>query len=80
MNLEQLTQFFGIMTIINIVLLMVSAILVVVLKDFIANLHTKLFDIKPEIIPPMVYGYLGIYKIFIFIFNIVPYMALKMIS
>jgi len=47
------------------------------LKNVVAKQHAKLFNLKEEIVMPMIYGYLGAYKIFVIIFALVPYIAFK---
>tara|TARA_B100001564_G_C20468241_1_gene591341 strand:+ start:39 stop:281 length:243 start_codon:yes stop_codon:yes gene_type:complete len=80
MDLEQLTEFFKWMTIIGVSLLMLSSLLVVILKDSICKIHGKLFGVKVEYIPPIMYGYLGMFKVLVIIFSIIPYIALLLIQ
>jgi hypothetical protein len=76
MNAETLTTFFMWCTIINGGLLILSTLLCMALKNVIATMHGKLFGITPEATKTAVYGYLGLFKILWFIFNVVPYVAL----
>ena len=80
MNLDQLTQLFKWMTIINIGLFMLSTLLIISLKGFISQLHSKMFGLGEEQISAILYGYLGIYKIAILIFIVVPYISLLVIN
>ncbi len=80
MTLDQTTELFKWMTIINIGIMILSSIVVIFIKDYIGKMHGKMFGIKPENISIAVYGYLGISKALIIIFNIVPYIALSIIS
>jgi len=80
MNLEQLTELFKWMTIINVGLLLLSTVLVISLKDMIARLHGKLFGLKPESVALMAYGYLGMLKVLIIVFVVVPYISLLLIQ
>ncbi|MFK5975950.1 MAG: hypothetical protein QM493_05540 [Sulfurovum sp.] len=80
MNLEQITEFFKYMSIINIIILMINSILIMVLKDFIYKIHAKLFGINEANLAVVIYGYLGMFKIMVIIFNIVPYVALVMMQ
>ncbi|MGK0297404.1 MAG: hypothetical protein ACI9XC_001007 [Gammaproteobacteria bacterium] len=79
MNVDQLTELFKWMAIINIGLLLLSTVLIMLLKNYICKIHAKLFGIDEDKIPIVVYGYLGIYKIMIIVLNIVPYIALLLI-
>lgn len=77
MSLDQVTEFFKWMTIINIFFLLISTLLVYLLKNFMYKIHGQLFDLTPKQVAVVVYSYLGIFKIFVIIFNLVPYIALR---
>lgn len=79
MSLDQLTELFKWMLLINIGLLVFSTISVLVLKNFMIRLHTSLFGISKEQFALAVYAYLGMFKIIVIVFNIVPYIALLLI-
>ena len=79
MNIDQLTEFFKWMTIISILLLLFSSMIVIMLKNVIFKFHGKLFNIKEEHMSLMAYGYLGIFKVLIIVFILVPYISLLLI-
>ena len=79
MTLDQITELFKWMTLINIGILIFSAIILVLLKDIVAKFHGKLFGIGPEAIALITYGYLGLLKVLILVFNIAPYLALEIL-
>jgi hypothetical protein len=79
MNLEQLTEFFKWMTIINVGLLALSSVLVMTLKGIMCKMHGKLFGIREESVAVAAYGYLGLYKVLVIVFCIVPYVSLLLI-
>ncbi len=80
MTLEQTTELFKWMTILGISLLILSSILVITLKDTVCKLHGKLFGVKQEHIPPILYSYLGMFKVLVIIFVAIPYIALLLIQ
>ncbi len=80
MNLDQLTELFKWMTIINISLLLLSTMLIMMLKNVVAKYHGKLFGIKEESVALMAYGYLGVFKVLIIVFVLVPYISLILIK
>jgi hypothetical protein len=80
MNIDQITILFGWMTLINVGIMILSAILIVSLKPFIGKFHGRLFGLSEETLNPILYGYLGIYKVLIIVFNLVPYLALQLIK
>jgi hypothetical protein len=77
-NPETLTVFFGWCTAINFALLIISTIMLVLMKDFVSGVHSKMFGVDKSELPATYIQYLGYYKIGIIIFNLVPYLALKM--
>ena len=80
MTSDQITELFKWMTLINIGILIFSTIMIALLKGSIAKFHGKLFGIGPDAIASITYGYLGLLKALILVFNLVPYLALKIIN
>ena len=80
MNIEQLTEFLKWMSIINIGLLLFSTFAVLTMKSLMVKMHSKLFGVTETQISQVVYAYLGIFKVLIIVFNIVPYIALMIIN
>ena len=50
------------------------------MKKLVCRMHGKLFAISEENVAMATYAYLGIYKILLLVFNIVPYIALSIIA
>ncbi|MBT5389088.1 MAG: hypothetical protein HN817_06310 [Porticoccaceae bacterium] len=80
MSLEQLTGFFGWCSVINIGVLLFSTIMLVLMKDWVINIHSKMFNLNPQVLAPIYFRYLGNLKLLVIVFNLVPYLALKLIS
>ncbi len=80
MTMDQLIAFFGWCSVINIVLLMISALLLALLKESVSKIHSKMFSVDQKVVEQAYFHYLGTYKIAIIMLNIVPYFALKIIS
>lgn len=80
MSLEQLTEFFQWMTIINVGFLVLSTVLYIALKKVMGQKHGKLFGIPEEKVAEVTYGYFGIYRVLVIVFNLVPYLALLLIN
>ena len=76
MNIAVLKEFFMWMTVINLGIFIFSAVMCMLLKDFIVRMHGKLFGLSPEAIKAMLYGFLGVYKIVFIVFVFVPWLAL----
>ncbi len=80
MNIDTLTTFFMWCTIIGGGVLIFSSILCMLLKNVIGRMHGKMFGMSPDTVKAAIYGYLGLFKILWLIFNVVPYVALLIIT
>jgi hypothetical protein len=80
MDIKALTVFFKWSTIINVGLFFLSAIMILTAADFIYGVHGELFNIPREAFDIILYGFLGLYKIFILVFSLVPFIALLMVN
>ena len=80
MTIQALTAFFMWCTIINAALLILSTIMIIPAQDLVYRMHSKWFSISREAFNVAIYSYLGIFKIAILVFNVVPYVALLIIG
>lgn len=78
-NLQQLIDFFGWMLVVNIGLLILFSLILVVMKNTISAIHGKIFGVTDGELKIIYIKYLANYKILIIMFNLVPYIALKII-
>jgi hypothetical protein len=76
-DINNLTLFMGWCSIINIGLLLFSSVGLIVLRGRVLNIHSKITGISQAELLPMYFRLLGNYKIAIIIFNLVPYIVLK---
>ena len=79
-EIDALTAFFGWCSLFNIVVFLFSAIALTLLRNTTAAIHSKLFMLNRATLPESYFQYLGNYKIAILIFNLAPYIALKVMS
>jgi len=80
MNIQLLKRFFLWCTIINVALLTLSTLICIYAPDWLYSMHGNWFSIPRETLNIIMYSYLGLFKIFIYIFNIVPLIALLIIG
>lgn len=80
MTLDQLTELFKWMTIINIGVFLVTSLGTIAFKRFVCKMHGMIFGIDKDKVPIVLYGYLGTYRIFILVFNLVPYVTLLILK
>ena len=77
MTLENTTEFLGWCAIINIGLLVLGSISLAAMRGPIAAIHGKMFGLDEQELSRQYFQYLAQYKIAIFVFNLVPYVALR---
>lgn len=80
MNIETIREFLGWCTVINIGLLAFSSIMVVSCRKWIAGIHGWMFGLDEAEMPREYLRYLANFKIAVIIFNLVPYVALRIIG
>ncbi len=79
-TIEAMREFLGWCSVINIGLLIFSAIFVVSLRGPISRIHAKMFNLDESDLSRAYFQYLAQYKIAIIVFNIVPYFALRIMN
>ena len=79
-TISELTEFMGCSSVINICLLTATTLAVILMCESITKLHAKMFGIDAEELPRVYFQYIAQYKLAIIIFNIVPYIALKIMT
>lgn len=81
MNLNAAAEFLGWCTVINYSILMLSvAMLASNVGTWAKQLHCRMFDIDKAKLDEKYFDYLANYKLLIFMFNLVPYFALKILA
>ena len=79
-TIDSFTTFLGWCAVINIGVLLISTALIYFLQGPVIRIHSKMFGLSPADLPMAYFEYLGNYKIAIYILNIVPYIALKIMA
>jgi len=77
MSLQELATFLGWCTVINMVILAVAAFSLMGMRGTMAKLHSAMFGVSEPDLLRIYFKYIAYYKIAIFMFNLVPYIALK---
>lgn len=80
MDLQQLTTFLGWCTLINLVVLSFATIMIWLARDWAMNIHSRMFDIDKAELPTMYFDFLSRYKLLWYIFNLAPWLALKIMT
>jgi len=66
--------------VINVGLLIFSWLMLLVARDFIYRIHGRMFRLPEEKIASSWYKSMAFYKILILVFNVIPYVALRIIE
>ena len=80
MDIQTLTTFFMWCTILNVALLSLSSLMCICAGDWAYRIHSKWFSISRETFNVAIYSFLGLYKVLVFVFNLIPYIALSIVG
>ena len=80
MELETIRAFFAWCSVINMGLLLWWALFLLLAHDWTYRLHSKWFKISVEQFDAIHYAGIAIFKLGVFMFNLVPYFALRIIG
>lgn len=79
MNIETLTSFFMWCTAINVGLLLFWTAMLLGAPDLTYRTQKRFVDISRSQFDLAMYGFLGLFKLFVIIFNVAPWIALQII-
>ncbi|MHC4843517.1 MAG: DUF6868 family protein [Planctomycetota bacterium] len=80
MDVSTLKAFFLWCTIINAAVLLFSSLMCILFADFSYRMNHMFFSISRPQFNVILVSFLGLYKIFVMAFNLVPYIALVIID
>jgi hypothetical protein len=76
--IENLRTLLGWCTILNMAMLAVWSLAFVFAHDFVFRMHTRWFRISEERFDEIHYTMMGYYKLAVFLFNLAPYLVLRL--
>ncbi len=79
-TIEVLRSFFGWCSVLNIGILGFSTVMVIALHGLISRKHAKMFHLDEKDVSRAYFQYLAQYKIAVIVFNLVPYLALRIMA
>ena len=79
-SIETLTTFFGWCTVINLGLMAFEVVKLLLVRDWASGVHAKMFGLDEAPVRAAYFQYFTHYKIAILVFNLGPYIALKIMS
>ncbi|MDY0165367.1 MAG: hypothetical protein RBS80_02425 [Thermoguttaceae bacterium] len=80
MDLQTARAFFMWCTVINAALLAWSFLVCAYAGNWIYRMHSKWFPMPRETFNVVIYSFIGVYKVFVIVFNAVPYLALLIVG
>ncbi|NND65971.1 MAG: hypothetical protein HKN19_00160 [Halioglobus sp.] len=80
MSVAELTTFLGWCTVINFALLLIIAACISLMSDFMKGVHSSMYHVPESELDAIYFTYMANYKLLIFIFNLVPWFALKVMA
>ena len=80
MTIYQIREVLAWCSVINVALLIFMFLVVTVLRPVVYKMHSKLFPITEAQFNVSMYAFIGAYKLLVFMFNIIPYIALSIVG
>ena len=80
MTFETVRNIFAWSLVINFAVLILWFILFTLARDWIYRMHSSLFKVSPDAFNAINYGGLGLYKMIVFVFIFIPYIAMHIVS
>ena len=77
---ERLTTFFGWMSVVNIGLFFLTFFVLTALKEVVLPIHSSIFAMNTGDLHRIYFQHVAQYKIAVVVFNIAPYIALKIMG
>jgi hypothetical protein len=79
-DIASLTEFLGWCTVINYGILVFATLMLAFAGGWTKRVHSDLFNIPVDQLDMMYFKFLANYKLAIFMFNLAPYIALKIMA
>jgi len=79
-DIDTLTEFFCWCSVINIAMLLMATLMLTSMRGFISGIHSKMSGLGKSELSVVYFQYLANYKIAVVMLNLVPYIALKIVS
>jgi len=79
-NFETVRAVLGWSSLINLGLLTFGAIVVMVAGDAIKRTHSRLYGLSEADLDRAYFQYMANYKVMIFVFNLAPYLAMRIVG
>lgn len=79
-SIETIRVFLGWCTALNMGMLMLSTVILAATGKAVARWHASMFDLDPAEVRKEYFQYVSRYKVLVLIFNLMPYLALRIMA
>ena len=66
-------------SVINVGLMIFSFLILTIARQWVYKMHSKMFPITEQQFNVIIYSFLGVYKLLVYMFNIIPYIAVSIV-
>ena len=80
MTVDLVTTLLGWCLVINVVMMIVAAVAVMVFRAPVMRMHGKLFGLSEDDFARAYFSYFAHYKIVVLVFNLAPYVVVKLLT
>lgn len=80
MNIDQLTEFLGWVSVINLVYLVLASLMLIFMRGTLLSIHSRLMKIDEDVLSAKYFDFLSHYKVVTLVFVLTPYLALKIMG
>jgi hypothetical protein len=80
MDIAALRTFFMWCTILDVGLLILAFLVLAFAGDWVYRMHSRWFPMPRETFNVVIYSFLGVMKLFVWVFNIIPFLALVILG
>ena len=80
MTIYQIREFLMWCSVINVGLMIVMFLILWLGRSWVYKMHSKMFPVTESQFNVIVYSFLGVYKLVIYMFNIIPWIAVCIVA
>jgi len=80
MTIYEIREVLGWCSLINVALMVVMFLILWQGRSWVYKMHSRMFPITESQFNVAIYSFLGVYKLLVYMFNIIPWIALCIVS
>ncbi|MBC8378097.1 MAG: hypothetical protein H8E62_02895 [Planctomycetes bacterium] len=79
MTISEIRDFLMWCSVINVALMILLFLILWLGRSWVYKMHSKMFPITEQQFNVIIYSFLGVYKLLVYMFNIIPYIAVSIV-